>query len=174
MPELLLLLLVVVVVVVVVVEKPLPLCLTRRNADPAHPARHRLILGSVGGAVAGLRDSPSRLTKIRMNSMLNGASFWGSRLGNQAGVVALIYTFSKMVVEYSTITDRLGLGDAADSVVAGLSTGVIYKCMRGPRQMALFATAGAASMGALTVLSKQVGQRLGPRVSVAGSFFGRS
>ena len=99
--------------------------------------------------------------KIRMNAMLNGASFWGSKVGNQAGVVALIYTFSKMAVEKSTISDRLGLGDSADSVMAGLSTGIIYKCMRGPRQMALFATAGAAAMGALTVLSKQVAQRMG-------------
>ena len=132
----------------------------------------RLLLGMGGGAVDGLRNSPSRLAKIRLNSMLNGASKWGTKIGNQAGVVALLYTFSKIAVEKSTISDRLGLGDSADSVMAGLAAGIIYKSTRGPRHMALFATGGAAAMGALTVLSKQVSHRMGPRPMM--SYFARS
>lgn len=128
-----------------------------------------LILGSVYGGIMGLRNSPSRRWKIRLNSVLNEASNRGARISNSAGVVALMYTMLKTGVEYTTVTDRLGLGDWADSVVAAGATGMIYKFPRGPQHMALFATAGAAVMGSSVVLSKQLAQR-GMRLSLSSLF----
>lgn len=125
-----------------------------------------LILGSVYGGMVGLRNAPSKRWKIRLNSVLNEASNRGARISNSAGVVALMYSLTKAGLEYSTVTDRLGLGDWADSVTAAGITGMVYKFPRGPQHMALFATAGAAIMGSSVVLSKQLAQR-GIRVSLA-------
>lgn len=125
-----------------------------------------LILGSMYGGLVGLRNAPSKRFKIRLNSVLNEASNRGARISNSAGVVALMYSLTKAGIEYTTVTDRMGLGDWADSVLAAGITGMVYKFPRGPQHMALFATAGAAVMGSSVILSKQLAQR-GIRVSLA-------
>lgn len=128
-----------------------------------------LIFGSLYGGLVGLRNSPSRRWKIRLNSVLNEASNRGARISNSVGVLALMYSLAKSGIEYTTVNDQLALGDWADSVLAAGITGMIYKFPRGPQHMALFATGGAALMGSAVVLSKQLAQR-GMRMSTSSLF----
>ena len=44
------------------------------------------------GFVGGVRNSPNMSPRVLLNSVLNGSGKLGSKTGNAAGVIALLYT----------------------------------------------------------------------------------
>lgn len=92
-----------------------------------------LALGGTWGLVEGLnRLPPTAPPKLRLNSALNAITRRGPFLGNSAGVVAMMYNGIN-----STIGYYRGKHDSFNSVAAGGISGMIFKCTRGVRAMAI-------------------------------------
>ena len=68
--------------------------------------------------------------KIRLNSVLNSVTRRGPFLGNSAGVVALVYNGMNSFLGYSR-----GKHDAANSILAGGLSGMVFKSTRGLKPM---------------------------------------
>ena len=105
---------------------------------------------SVGGAwglAEGLSRSPaSAPPKLRLNSVLNAVTRRGPFLGNSAGVVAMIYN-----IVNSSIGAVRGKHDSANSVLAGLLSGILFKSTKGIRPMMTSGLMVAGLAGAWTV-----------------------
>ena len=79
----------------------------------------------------GLRRTPvAAPSKIRLNAVLNSVTRRGPFLGNNAGVIAMIYNGINSYIGYVR-----GKHDAANSIAAGALSGMLFKSTRGPRQM---------------------------------------
>lgn len=90
-----------------------------------------LTMGGTWGMVEGLNRSPaSAPPKLRLNSVLNSVTRRGPFLGNSAGVVAMVYNGVN-----STIGYYRGKHDAANSIMAGALSGMLFKSTRGIRPM---------------------------------------
>lgn len=90
-----------------------------------------LSLGGVWGLSEGLRRTPvTAPPKIRLNSVLNSVTRRGPFLGNSAGVVALVYNGMNSFLGYSR-----GKHDAANSILAGGLSGMVFKSTRGLKPM---------------------------------------
>lgn len=90
-----------------------------------------LIMGGSWGLIEGLNRVPGAAPpKLRLNSILNGMTRRGPFLGNTAGVVAMVYNGVN-----STIGYYRGKHDAANSIVAGALSGMLFKSTRGFRPM---------------------------------------
>ncbi|KAI9795322.1 MAG: Mitochondrial import inner membrane translocase subunit tim23 [Piccolia ochrophora] len=111
-----------------------------------------LSIGGTWGLAEGLnRLPPSAPPKLRLNSVLNSMTRRGPFLGNSAGVLALVYN-----VFNSTIGHWRGKHDAANSVVAGAISGMLFKSTRGLRPMMISGGLVAAAAGAWAVARKAV------------------
>ncbi|OQS07588.1 Mitochondrial Protein Translocase (MPT) Family [Thraustotheca clavata] len=104
--------------------------------------------GGAYGAAEGLRNSPSRKFKVRMNSLFNAAGQRGSRAGNALGVLALMYSGCQEAVDTLEL-EQYGVFDKALPIVAAGATGMIYKSTAGTRPMVLAGVIGALFMGAI-------------------------
>ncbi|KAG5944610.1 hypothetical protein E4U53_006866 [Claviceps sorghi] len=89
-----------------------------------------LSLGGAWGLKDGLQKSVGQPPKLRMNAILNGMTRRGPFLGNSAGVVAIVYNCVN-----SLIGMVRGKHDAANTVVAGVLSGMVFKSTRGGRSM---------------------------------------
>ncbi|CAH0043252.1 unnamed protein product [Clonostachys solani] len=89
-----------------------------------------LSIGGAWGLQEGLRRSAGQAPKLQLNSVLNAVTRRGPFLGNSAGVVAIVYNCIN-----SLIGSFRGKHDAANSVVAGGLSGMIFKSTRGVRPM---------------------------------------
>ncbi|GAO14165.1 uncharacterized protein UV8b_06576 [Ustilaginoidea virens] len=89
-----------------------------------------LSIGGAWGLKDGLQKSVGQPPKLRMNAILNGMTRRGPFLGNSAGVVAIVYNCVN-----SLIGSLRGKHDAANSVVAGVLSGMVFKSTRGARSM---------------------------------------
>lgn len=90
-----------------------------------------LATGGAWGLVEGLNRTPaSAAPKLRLNSVLNTVTRRGPFLGNSAGVVAMCYNGIN-----STIGYYRGRHDAANSVAAGILSGMVFRSTKGPKQM---------------------------------------
>ena len=88
-----------------------------------------LTMGGVWGLAEGLNRLPATAPpKLRLNSVLNAVTRRGPFLGNSAGVVAMMYNGFN-----STIGYYRGKHDWANSVTAGVISGMIFKSSRGLR-----------------------------------------
>ncbi|KAF8466672.1 Tim17/Tim22/Tim23/Pmp24 family-domain-containing protein [Kalaharituber pfeilii] len=86
-----------------------------------------LALGGAWGLAEGLRKTPaSAPPKLKLNGVLNAVTRRGPFLGNNAGVIALVY--SAMNAGVGKIR---GKHDAANSVLAGMLAGAVWKSTRG-------------------------------------------
>lgn len=88
---------------------------------------------SIGGALGlqeGLRGSYAQPPRLRLNAVLNAVTRRGPFLGNSLGVVAIIYNCFN-----STIGYMRGKHDAANSILAGGLSGMLFKSTRGLRPM---------------------------------------
>ena len=104
-------------------------------------------MGGTWGLVEGLNRSPaSAPPKLRLNSVLNSVTRRGPFLGNSAGVVALVYNGFN-----STLGYYRGKHDAANSIVAGALSGMLFKSTRGFKPMAISAGIVASVAGAWAV-----------------------
>ncbi|KAK2592513.1 Mitochondrial import inner membrane translocase subunit tim23 [Conoideocrella luteorostrata] len=89
-----------------------------------------LSIGGAWGLRDGLQRSVGQPPKLRMNAILNGMTRRGPFLGNSAGVVAIVYNCVN-----SLIGSLRGKHDAANTVVAGMLSGMVFKSTRGIRSM---------------------------------------
>ncbi|KAH0544925.1 hypothetical protein FGG08_001005 [Glutinoglossum americanum] len=106
-----------------------------------------LSLGGAWGLAEGLNRLPvSAPPKLRLNSVLNAVTRRGPFLGNSAGVIALVYNGMN-----STIGHFRGKHDAANSVLAGALSGMLFKSTRGLRPMLISGGLVASAAGAWAV-----------------------
>ncbi|RYP58546.1 hypothetical protein DL769_008920 [Monosporascus sp. CRB-8-3] len=89
-----------------------------------------LSIGGAWGLQEGLRKSVGQPPKLRLNSTLNSITRRGPFLGNSAGVVAITYNCFNSGIGYLR-----GKHDAANTIVAGTLSGMVFKSTRGARQM---------------------------------------
>lgn len=104
--------------------------------------------GGAFGAVQGFRRSPSTKMKIRMNSLLNGASARGSKAGNALGCIALLYKAFEYFADTVEVDNYIKY-DQVTPILASAATGALYKSTAGPKAMVL---AGALGAGLMTVV----------------------
>lgn len=89
-----------------------------------------LAIGGAWGLQEGLRKSAGQPPKLRLNATLNAITRRGPFLGNSAGVVAIVYNmFNSLIGHYR------GKHDAANSIAAGVFSGMLFKSTRGVRPM---------------------------------------
>ena len=92
-----------------------------------------LTMGGAWGVVEGLQKSPpGSPPKLRLNSVLNSMTRRGPFLGNNAGMLAMVYNLIN-----STIGHYRGKHDSANSLAAGALSGILFKSTRGVRSMAI-------------------------------------
>lgn len=90
-----------------------------------------LTIGGAWGLAEGLKKTPvSAPPKIRLNGVLNSITRRGPFLGNSAGVVAMVYNGFNSGLGYAR-----GKHDAANSIVAGALSGMVFKSTRGLKPM---------------------------------------
>jgi import inner membrane translocase subunit TIM23 len=89
-----------------------------------------LTVGGAWGLQEGLRKSVGESPKLRLNSVLNSVTRRGPFLGNSAGVVAICYNCINSYLGYLR-----GKNDAANTIVAGALSGMLFKSTRGLRPM---------------------------------------
>ncbi|KLJ08625.1 hypothetical protein EMPG_15945 [Blastomyces silverae] len=90
-----------------------------------------LSIGGTWGLIEGLRKTPvSAPPKLRLNGVLNSITRRGPFLGNSAGVLAMVYNGIN-----STLGHFRGKHDAANSILAGALSGMLFKSTRGLRPM---------------------------------------
>ncbi|KAH8801531.1 Tim17/Tim22/Tim23/Pmp24 family-domain-containing protein [Xylogone sp. PMI_703] len=108
-----------------------------------------LSIGGAWGLQEGLRRSHGQPPKLRLNSVLNSVTRRGPFLGNSAAVIAMVYNGIN-----SFIGHMRGKHDAANSIVAGALSGMIFKSTRGVRPMMISGGIVATVAGAWAVARK--------------------
>ncbi|KAI5459854.1 Tim17/Tim22/Tim23/Pmp24 family-domain-containing protein [Mariannaea sp. PMI_226] len=105
-----------------------------------------LTVGGAWGLQEGLRGSVGQPPRLRLNAVLNAVTRRGPFLGNSLGVVTIIYT------GFNWSLARLrGKHDAANSIVAGGLSGMLFKSTRGLRPMMISGGIVASLAGAWTI-----------------------
>lgn len=89
-----------------------------------------LSLGGAWGLQEGLRRSAGQPPRLRLNAVLNAVTRRGPFLGNSAGVIAIVYNCVN-----SLIGSLRGKHDAANTIMAGGVSGMVFKSTRGLRPM---------------------------------------
>ena len=105
-----------------------------------------LSMGGAWGLQEGLRRSAGQPPKLRLNSVLNAVTRRGPFLGNSAGVIAMVYNGFNSYIGYIR-----GKHDAANSVVAGALSGMLFKSTKGVRPMLISGGIVASVAGAWAV-----------------------
>ena len=105
-----------------------------------------LSLGGAWGLQEGLRRSAGQPPKLRLNSVLNAVTRRGPFLGNSAGVVAIVYNCFNSYIGYVR-----GKHDAANTIVAGALSGMLFKSTRGLRPMMISGAVVASVAGVWAV-----------------------
>lgn len=111
-----------------------------------------LSIGGAWGLAEGLSRSPAAAPpKLRLNSVLNAVTRRGPFLGNSAGVIAMVYNGFN-----STLGYYRGRHDAANSLAAGMMSGMLFKSTKGLRPMLTSGAMVATAAGAWTVSVPQI------------------
>ncbi|OLN81686.1 Mitochondrial import inner membrane translocase subunit tim23 [Colletotrichum chlorophyti] len=108
-----------------------------------------LSIGGAWGLQEGLRRSVNQPPKLRLNSVLNAVTRRGPFLGNSAGVVAITYNILNSGIGYLR-----GKHDAANTIVAGALSGMVFKSTRGVRPMLISGGIVASVAGAWAVVRR--------------------
>ncbi|KAL2124342.1 hypothetical protein VTJ04DRAFT_707 [Mycothermus thermophilus] len=108
-----------------------------------------LTIGGAWGLQEGLRRSVGEPPKLRLNSVLNSVTRRGPFLGNSAGVVAIIYNCINSYLGYLR-----GKNDAANTIVAGALSGMLFKSTRGIRPMMISGGIVASIAGVWAVVRR--------------------
>ncbi|TQN69882.1 Mitochondrial import inner membrane translocase subunit tim23 [Colletotrichum shisoi] len=106
-----------------------------------------LSIGGAWGLQEGLRRSVNQPPKLRLNSVLNAVTRRGPFLGNSAGVVAITYNLLNSGIGYFR-----GKHDAANTILAGALSGMVFKSTRGVRPMLISGGVVASVAGAWAVV----------------------
>lgn len=105
-----------------------------------------LTLGGAWGLNEGLKRSVGQPPKLRLNSVLNAVTRRGPFLGNSAGVVAICYNLVNASIGYVR-----GKHDAANTILAGALSGMLFKSTRGLKPMMISGGIVASIAGAWAV-----------------------
>ncbi|GKT43687.1 mitochondrial import inner membrane translocase subunit tim23 [Colletotrichum spaethianum] len=106
-----------------------------------------LSIGGAWGLQEGLRRSANQPPKLRLNSVLNAVTRRGPFLGNSAGVVAITYNLFNSGIGYFR-----GKHDAANTILAGALSGMVFKSTRGVRPMLISGGIVASVAGTWAVI----------------------
>lgn len=118
-------------------------------------------MGGAWGAIDGFRKlPPGSPPKLRLNSVLNNITRRGPFLGNSAGVIAMVYNGINSTIGYAR-----GRHDAANSVVAGALSGMLFKSTRGIRPMMISGGLVAGAAGAWAVGLLLISQTFGCKLT---------
>ncbi len=115
-----------------------------------------ILTGGVYGGRTGYKAAPSPKFWIRLNSLMNGAGKMGSKWGNNAGVIALMYSLSESALDHFEVEQHLGGHAATNPVLAGAVSGLLYKSTAAPRTAALAFVLGGAGAGMFYMLRGQM------------------
>ena len=105
-----------------------------------------LTLGGAWGLNEGLKRSAGQPPKLRLNSVLNAVTRRGPFLGNSAGVVAICYNLVNASIGYVR-----GKHDAANTILAGALSGMLFKSTKGLKPMMISGGVVATIAGAWAV-----------------------
>ncbi|KAF2763181.1 putative mitochondrial import inner membrane translocase subunit TIM23 [Pseudovirgaria hyperparasitica] len=109
-----------------------------------------LTVGGAWGLAEGWNRSPVTATpRLRMNYVLNAVTRRGPFLGNSAGVIAMVYNGINSTIGYAR-----GRHDAANSIVAGGLSGMVFKSTRGLKPMLISGGIVASIAGAWALTRK--------------------
>ncbi|CAG0880644.1 unnamed protein product, partial [Cyprideis torosa] len=91
-------------------------------------------LGGVNGFYTGLRDTAlaGHTGSVKRTQMLNYVMKRGAGFANTLGVIAVMYSAFGVILQWTRGTD-----DEINTMVAGTSTGLLYKCSSGLKRCAL-------------------------------------
>ncbi|CAM9246956.1 unnamed protein product, partial [Hapterophycus canaliculatus] len=129
--------------------------------------------GILGGGAAGVREgfakAPNRRSRVLLNSVMNHAGKKGSYYGNTFAVLATYYTVAETMLDYFEVdqigpVQQAGMGEIINPLLAGASTGLLYKSYAGPRLALLASAAGAGAVGAAYMADKVAASVLGQGV----------
>ncbi|KAH6624824.1 Tim17/Tim22/Tim23/Pmp24 family-domain-containing protein [Chaetomium sp. MPI-SDFR-AT-0129] len=110
-----------------------------------------LTVGGAWGLQEGLRKSAGESPKLQLNSVLNSVTRRGPFLGNSAGVVAICYNCFNSGIGYLR-----GKNDAANTILAGALSGMVFKSTRGLRPMVISGGIVASVAGAWAIVRRTV------------------
>ncbi|CEJ92022.1 Putative Mitochondrial import inner membrane translocase subunit tim23 [[Torrubiella] hemipterigena] len=110
-----------------------------------------LSFGGAWGLQEGLRSSAGQAPKLRLNAVLNAVTRRGPFLGNSAGVVAILYNCVN-----SLIGNLRGKHDAANTIIAGGLSGMVFKSTKGLRPMLISGGVVASMASVWAVLRRSL------------------
>lgn len=116
-----------------------------------------LAIGGAWGLQEGLRNTAGMPPKLRLNGILNSVTRRGPFLGNSAGVVAICYNSINSYIGYLR-----GKNDAANTIVAGALSGMLFKSTRGLRPMMISGGIVASVAGVWAIVRRAFFQGSSP------------
>ncbi|CAN0078688.1 unnamed protein product [Ectocarpus sp. 6 AP-2014] len=128
------------------------------------------ITGILGGGAAGVREgfakAPNRRSRVLLNSIMNHAGKKGSFYGNTFAVLATYYTCAETLLDHFEVdqmgpVQQAGLGEIINPLLAGASTGLLYKSSAGPRLALMASVAGLGAVGVAYAVDKTSASVLG-------------
>jgi len=106
--------------------------------------------GGSYGLYEGMRYGQGEtISKLRLNSVLNGVTRRGPFFANSLAVVALMYGCTNFAVEKIR-----GSEDEINSVIAGTTTGLLFRCTAGPRAIGIAGAVGLLASSGMILLGK--------------------
>jgi import inner membrane translocase subunit TIM23 len=110
-----------------------------------------LVVGGSYGLYEGMRDSAGQIRRLRINAVLNATSRHGPMLGNQLGVIGMMYSGIDAAAEAIR-----GEDDLLNQLGAGTLTGVLYRMSAGPRAATVAGVAFGGIAAGLSMVGKQL------------------
>jgi len=115
-----------------------------------------LVAGGSYGFYEGIRDSAGQIRRLRINAVLNSTSRHGPMLGNQLGVIAMMFSTFEAIA-----SGVRGEDDMFNAIGAASVTGVVYRFGAGPRAATVGAVVGGSAVAAITLGAKALGEHAG-------------
>ncbi|CAM9731768.1 unnamed protein product [Ascophyllum nodosum] len=111
-----------------------------------------IVIGGAAGMQEGLAKAPNRRMRVLTNSIMNHAGKRGSLYGNTLAVLATYYTCFEALLDHYEVdqlaaVQQAGMGDIINPLLAGASTGLLYKSAAGPRLALIASAAGLGVVG---------------------------
>ncbi|KXZ51546.1 hypothetical protein GPECTOR_12g509 [Gonium pectorale] len=117
------------------------------------------LAGGVVGVASGLYkfaiDKPEVVTdtlKLKTNRLLNTAGSFARPFSNSCGILGLFFSGFESLYVYQL--EPHGVPDGVSTLLAGFTSGALFRLPRGPRQAVVAGAVGVAAAGGITALRK--------------------